>query len=327
MNRIVMCTADNRVELQPYGVEPPGPGQIQIRSAVTLVSPGTERALLKGMENAKREHPFSLGYSVAGVVEQVGDDQGDFRPGERVAAFCLPHCSLGNVDSRFCLKIPDRVSFEKAAFLALGVIALAGVRKARLELGEAALVYGQGPVGLLALMLLKLAGAAPVIGCDIDTWRLERASELGADYVLEPAGEGLEERLAALCGERPEVVIESTGVPTALQDAFRAARPFGRVVLLGCPRGESRINFYTHVQQPAVTIIPAHVMGNPEGQSRPGYWTWEDDAAAFMKLLELDRLDPLPLITHRVDYSKIESVYDMLIRGEEHMLIPLINWS
>ena len=75
---------------------------------------------------------------------------------------------------------------EEAVFFNLGAIALQGVRKARIELGEATLVLGQGLIGLLAVQLSKLSGAIPVIAADLTDSRLERSKSMGADFALNP---------------------------------------------------------------------------------------------------------------------------------------------
>ena len=116
------------------------------------------------------------------------------------------------------------VPSEEAVFFNLGAIALQGVRKARIELGEATLVLGQGLIGLLSLQLAKLSGALPIIAADLTDSRLELAKSIGADAILNPEDTDFSEQLNAVTnGNGPVVVIEATGHPDAVSTALDVA--------------------------------------------------------------------------------------------------------
>jgi threonine dehydrogenase-like Zn-dependent dehydrogenase len=82
------------------------------------------------------------------------------------------------------LTVPTELSDEEAVFFRLIAIALQGVRKAHIELGESVVVLGLGLIGLLALQLAKLSGGLPVIGVDLSETRLDFARKVGADVAL-----------------------------------------------------------------------------------------------------------------------------------------------
>lgn len=142
------------------------------------------------------------------------------------------------------VRFPDGLPDERAAFFELGAIALQGVHKARIELGEAVVVIGAGLIGLLAMQLAKLQGAAPVITVDQDEQRLD-FPPTGADAVL-MADSHLSAELSRLCGDQgPAVVIEATGHPATIPTAFDLAGWCGRVILLGSTRGETEQVIFT----------------------------------------------------------------------------------
>jgi NADPH:quinone reductase-like Zn-dependent oxidoreductase len=132
----------------------------------SVISPGTERAFILNLDNANTVYPYQLGYSAAGIVEKAGKNVSRFKVGDRVASYGLKHRTVGNIIQDRVTHIPDGVSFEDAAFIALGVISLQGIRKARIELGESVMVLGLGPIGQLALQYASISGALPAIGVD-----------------------------------------------------------------------------------------------------------------------------------------------------------------
>ncbi|OQX53149.1 MAG: oxidoreductase, partial [Candidatus Cloacimonas sp. 4484_209] len=138
------------------------------------------------------DQPVPLGYSSAGVVVEVGKGAEEFKVGDRVAcagADFASHAEVVWVPKNLCVHIPKRqlqvdnyISFEEAAFVMLGAIALHGVRLAGLTFGEIVAVIGLGLIGLITVQILKAVGCV-VIGSDIEWRKCELAKQLGADQV------------------------------------------------------------------------------------------------------------------------------------------------
>ncbi len=287
-----------------------------------MMSPGTERAQILSLPNANRKFPFQPGYCAAGIVEKIGSEVTAFKVGDRVAC-SIGHRSIGNVDESWAVKIPDDVSFERGLFVRLGQIAMQGVRKARIELGENVMVIGLGVIGLLALQLASISGADDVIGMDLLENRLDIAKKCGATFTLNPALEGWKEKLSL----KPQVVIESTGAPAAMNTALAAVRKFGRVILLGSTRGVCTVDFYSDVHCKGVNIIGAHTYHSvPPNDSYPGNWTWKDDSECFMKLLNKKKLKIDELITDTCKWQDIENVYKRLLEWDADLIGVIINW-
>src|SRR5205823_2513290 len=106
------------------------------------------------------------------------------------------HAEFVAVPKNLVVRVPDRVSFDDAAFVTLGAIALHGVRQADVRLGEACLVIGLGLVGQLTVQLLKAAGAK-VFGIDVAPDKVELACALGADAASLRSAAGLVEQVLA----------------------------------------------------------------------------------------------------------------------------------
>jgi predicted dehydrogenase/threonine dehydrogenase-like Zn-dependent dehydrogenase len=178
------------------------------------------------------------GYSCAGVVVDVGEDVTDIRKGDRVAcagAGYANHAGVNVVPRNLVALVPDGVSFEEAAFGTLGAIALQGVRRAELGLGDRVAVLGLGLLGQITAQMLKASGAV-VIGVDVRPERVARAQALGLDAGF-TIGErdfvaGVVERTGGR-GADAVIVTAAGGDPGLLNKAFEACRRKGRVVLVG----------------------------------------------------------------------------------------------
>jgi threonine dehydrogenase-like Zn-dependent dehydrogenase len=232
------------------------------------------------------------------------------------------------VEAARCLRAPGGLPDELASFFNLTSIALQGIRKARVELGEPVAVIGAGLIGLLAVQLARLQGALPAISIDQDPQRLEFADAVGVDAAL-VADDHLPARLAELCGgDGAAVVVEATGHPDAILTALTLARPFGRVVLLGSTRGETdHVNFYRDVHKKGLTLIGAHDSARPRQESTHGWWTQHDDRGIALKLLAQRRLLVEPLITDRFAWHDALAAYETLKSWNRAALGLILDWT
>ncbi len=314
-------------DLREIEVPEPGPGEVQVRVHASVISPGTERAFALGLPNTNATFPYHPGYCAAGTVLQAGAGVTKVVPGARVA-IRVGHRSAWTLPQSEVFPLPDGISFTDGAHVALGQIAVQGIRRARVELGEPVLVLGLGLIGQLALQCARAAGATPAIGADMLAPRRAAAETAGADAVLDPAADGWRARLDALAGGKGvPVVIEATGAPEPVNLALQCARRLGRVVLLASTRGETAVNFYRDVHHKGVTVIGGHAWAVPARDSSPGLWTMDDDYAAFFRLLSGGRLRLGPLTTHRVPAERAVATYEAMLAGDPDMIGTVIEWA
>ena len=166
----IVFTKPNVAELLDFTLAMPGDDEVQVRLVTSTISSGTERANLTGSRSVNfriQEEPEAVfprygGYSSAGIVQCVGKNVTKVKPGDPVALSWSTHSQYQNISQDFVYPISG-VSFEDGALLHIATFPLAAIRKCRLELGESAIVMGMGVLGLVALQLLKAAGAAPII--------------------------------------------------------------------------------------------------------------------------------------------------------------------
>ncbi len=180
----------------------------------------------------------TLGYSLSGTVLAAGRGITDLRVGDRVAcagAGIACHAEYVDVPRNLIVKIPEGLADEEASTVALGAIAMQGVRRADLKLGEYVVVFGLGIIGQLILQLARHSGCR-VIGIDREERRLGIAKEKGADLVLSSVNTNLIKDVIHFSdGFGADKVIFTAATPSSdpLHQAFQMTRKKGKVVLVG----------------------------------------------------------------------------------------------
>lgn len=250
-----------------------------IRTAKTLVSPGTERMLVEfgkagwiakarqqpdkvravidkiktdGLAPTldaiftKLEQPLPLGYCSVGTVVEVGPHVTGFAVGDRVACNGN-HAEYAMVPATLCAKVPAAVSDDEASFTVLAAIALQGIRLTVPTLGETVAVFGLGLIGLLAVQLLRANGCR-VIGLDFATDRLELARSMAAHMIdLRSATDPIHAAMHYTDhrGVDAALITASTASSEPVHQAACMCRKRGRIVLVGVTGLElSRADFY-----------------------------------------------------------------------------------
>jgi predicted dehydrogenase/threonine dehydrogenase-like Zn-dependent dehydrogenase len=346
------------------------PGGVLVRSLFSLISTGTEmmkvteaKMSLVGMARARpdqvrkvldsvsqqglmttykkamsRLDSFTpLGYSLCGVVTEVGRGASEFQVGQLVAAagneYAL-HAEYNWIPVNMCVPVPPDVSPEHAAFSTVGAIAMHGVRRAEVQLGETALVIGLGLVGQLVVRLLAAAGVR-VVGLDMIEDRCQRAEKAGAVCCAAPDGEGLaavEQALAEMTGGRgaDHVLLAAGGHSNGpVEVAAKLARDRARVVDIGKTRLDLPWNAY-YDKELDVRFSRSYGPGRYddryelEGVDYPvGYvrWTERRNLECFLDLLAHKDIEVESLITGTFPIEKAAGVYDDLASG----VIPAVG--
>lgn len=179
-----------------------------------------------------------LGYSLSGVVLALGEGVNEFQVGDFVAAAGAGkanHAEFVDVPKNLVMKCPDGMGMMQASTVTLGGIALQGVRRSDLRVGEIAVVFGAGILGLLAVQLFKLSGIR-VIAVDIDERRLEIAKLTGAEVTLNSTKDDIVEKINMITGGYGvDAVLFSANVNSSepLSQSFQMCRKKGKVVMLG----------------------------------------------------------------------------------------------
>jgi predicted dehydrogenase/threonine dehydrogenase-like Zn-dependent dehydrogenase len=198
-----------------------------------------EEGFLKTVDmlKAKNNTVEQAGYSIAGIVIGVGNNVNDYNVGDRVAAAggSAVHAEYVEVPEKLVVKIPGNVDFCLASTVAIGSIALHGVRRSETSLGEFVAVYGVGLIGQIIIGLLSLCGAR-VIAIDINKKNLSLSIKMGAENVFDANDKNMIRNVNALTSGRgvDKVIFSAnTNNAEALSNAFKIIRKKGCLIMLG----------------------------------------------------------------------------------------------
>jgi len=306
------------VAVEEAEVPKPGPGQVLVKTLVTLISTGTELTLLsgrfpKGSVWDRIKYPFLPGYSNCGVVVETGPGVKEFKPGERVVSQA-PHSEYATVNVKRVYKVPEKVPEEEAVFAVLAAIVMNGVRLARIALGECVAVVGMGLLGQLACQFSRLCGGFPVIAIDLSDKRLEVARKLGAMATVNPRKDDVKRAVFEYSkGRGADVVFEVTGNPEVIPWELDLLRRQGRLIVLSSPRGPTKLDFHDYVNWPSRVIIGAHASSHPEFETPYNPWTFRRNVELFFDLLVEGVVNVRDLVSEIHPWTEAETVYRRLL--------------
>jgi predicted dehydrogenase len=302
-----------------------------------LATQGLARTLQDVRAKLNRTQP--IGYSAAGRVLAAGEGLTGLQIGDRVAcagAQCAHHAAVIRVPRNLLTRVPASVDLEAASTVALGAIALQGVRRAQPTLGETFVVIGLGIVGQLVAQLLRANGCR-VIGADLDVQRLELAASVGMQAALDPKScSEIEQVLQLTDGLGADGVIIAAATPSnsVVSSAFKMCRKKGRVVLVGDVGLQlNRADFYS--KEIDFLISTSYGPGRYDERYEeagvdypPAYvrWTENRNMAEYLRLVAEGRVQLKPLIAAAFPIDEAAKAYDRLRSGSPRPLIVLLAY-
>jgi L-iditol 2-dehydrogenase len=331
--RAAVYRGKGRVVVEDVPVPRIAAGEVLIRVASCGIC-GTD---LKKIEHGFVAAPQIFGHEVSGTVVALGAGATNWKIGDRVMSFhhipcgscfycdrrlysqCDVYKKVGLtagfdpngggfaqyvrampwVAQRGMQAIPNEISFEEATFIEPVNTCIKAIEKARVSRGETVLVMGQGPIGLLLMMLSKLAGAF-VIGSDPMQERRAKSLSLGADLALDPReGRIADEIRSRTEGRGADAVLVAVPLPAALTDALAIARPGGRVLLFAQNDPEMRIEF------------PAAAVGVAEKEILGSYSAAVDRQEEAARLIFSRHLPVRELVSHRFSLEDMNQALEL----------------
>lgn len=327
--KYIAFTAVGKAELLDGELPEIKSGEVLTRMEYTVVSGGTERACLLGMKNTAGKFPMSLGYCGIGRAVKVGDDVKSIKAGDRVLVYHGIHSDYNIRGEEEITKVEDDdIPSVEAAFTIIASMGLGGVRKLEIEIGESAMVMGEGLLGIFATQFLRLSGANPVIAADLNPERRELALALGADYAFNPTDADFVKRVNEVTkGRGVNGCVEVTGVSAAMNTALQCASYMGRISLLGCTRvSDCSVDYYTQVHRPGVKLIGAHNFVRPKYESYPHHWTHHDDCRVILDMISTGRIKVKPIISRVVSPTDAPKIYTELANDASFPLGTVFDW-
>ncbi len=325
----IYFTEVHKAALLEVDVREPGEGEVLTEMEYTVVSGGTERACIMGVNNTSQKFPMSLGYCGVGRVVKLGAAVTEFAIGDRVLVYHGHHAKYNIRPVEKLTKVEDdRIDSLEAAFVVIATMGLGGVRKLEIELGESAMVMGLGLLGMFAVQFCRLSGANPVIAADPNPARRALALELGADYAFDPTASDFIEQVRRVTGGKGvRATVEVTGVSVAMRQALECASFMGRISLLGCTRvSDTAIDYYQQIHRPGVKLIGAHNFVRPKVESYPHHWTHHDDCRAILDMIAAGRVRVAPMVSRVVSPVEAPDIYNQLCDDPAFPMGTVFDW-
>jgi predicted dehydrogenase/threonine dehydrogenase-like Zn-dependent dehydrogenase len=373
MLQIVQSVRNGELELKE--VPPPAllPGGALVLTSASLISAGTEKVAIdnarKGLVSRVRERPelarqviskirshgvtntiqsvvskleqgTPLGYSAAGIVEQIGQEVRHLKVGDRVAiagAQYANHAEVNYVPRNLIAPIPQSVSFEEAAYTTVASIAMQGVRLAGPELGELAVVSGLGLIGLITVQLLKANGCR-VLGIDFAREKVELGLQLGLDdAVVLPDDDlhGAVDRFSKGRGADLTLITAATSSNQPIEIAGEITRRKGRVVVVGAVGLNIPRDVY-YRKELDVKISMSYGPGRYDSSYEEGgldypydyvRWTEQRNMEAVLDLMARGKLDVRSLTTHSFPFAQAPAAYELIHKGSEPYVGVLLKYD
>ncbi len=313
-----------------------GPGEALVKVAYAGVC-GSDVTIYTG-KHKRVKPPVVMGHEVSGEIVELGSPSADLGVGDAVVVEPLVPCGecyvcqsgqynacrnlrhLGiDVNGMFaeyvrarierCYRLPEGVSLKDAGLVEPTAVAVHAVRRSRVGLGDAVVVLGGGPIGLLVAQVARVASSMPVHLVEIGDWRLDLARGLGFDPI-DPKKVGVvEEVMSRTRGKGADVLIDSAGVAATAGQLPMLTRIHGRVGIVAMPK------------EPLPVDITALVLREIEVIGCRAYVRRDFETAIAMiagKEIEVE-----PVVSHLLPLERWQEALDLAMMGEASMKILL----
>jgi threonine dehydrogenase-like Zn-dependent dehydrogenase len=344
--RATVFHGTNNINVEEIPQPCAGVGEAVLRITLTTIC-GTDLHILRGEYPVKPG--LVIGHEPVGVITELGPGVTGYAVGDRVLVGAITPCgqcqaclsghlsqcghgsgyqalggwrfgnTINGAQAEYLLvpnaqanlaKIPEELTDEQVVLLAdIASTGFSGAESGGVKIGDAVVVFAQGPIGLCATVGARLMGAALVIGVDGDEARLKMAQRMGASMVLDYRAVDVEEEVKRLTDGGADVAIEALGTQQTFEQALRCLRPGGTLSSLGVYAGKLHIPYDAF----AAGIGDYRIVTTlcPGGKER---------LRRLMEVIRHGRVDLTPLLTHRYALDDIVEAYQLFGERRENVV-------
>lgn len=336
----------NQIRLEEVPKPHPGPGEAVIKITLTTIC-GTDIHILRGEYPVKKG--LVIGHEPVGVIEELGEGVIGYEIGDRVLVGAITPCgqcraclsaqwaqcghgegvqalggwrfgnTINGAQAEYLLvpnaqanlaKIPSDLTDEQVVLLAdIASTGFSGAESAKVRIGDTVAVFAQGPIGLCATAGAKLMGASFIIGIESDPVRMKMSRRMGADIVLDPRECDVIAEVKRLTSGGADVAIEALGLQVTFENCLRCLRPGGTLSSLGVYSGKIQVPYDAFAAGIGdYRIVTTLCPGGKERMRR------------LMSMVQSNRFDPTPLLTHRFTLDQIVEAYDLFAGRHDGVL-------
>ncbi|MEN3383018.1 MAG: L-idonate 5-dehydrogenase [Hyphomicrobiales bacterium] len=340
--RAAVLHAAKDLRIEDVAVPPLGPGDVEVRiEAGGICGSDLHYYFDGGFGTVRLKEPMVLGHEIAGTIARVGADVANVKVGQRVAVnpsrpcghcgycqegkqqHCLnmlfygsamrfPHVQGGFREALVCdaaqaVPVPAAMSAAQAAFAEPFAVCLHAVNRAGPLLGKRVLVTGAGPIGALAMIAARRAGALEIVATDVADAPLAAARKVGADVAVNVSEKDALARYGADKGYF-DVMFEASGNAQALAGGLAVVRPQGIVVQIGIAGGEM--------------TLPMNMAVAKEIELR-GTFRFHEEFALAVALIGGGLVDVMPLLTETIPLAKAREAFELAADRKRAMKVQL----
>jgi len=334
--RVAMYYKNDDVRLEEMPKPKIGPEEILVK----VISSGICGSDVMEWYRIKRA-PLVLGHEIAGEIAAVGENVKKYKKGQRVFVShhvpCMEcrYCRSGhestcdtlrttnfypggfaeyvrvpevNVD-RGVYVLPRELTYDDGSFIEPLACVVRGFRLGGFEPGDSALVLGSGIAGLMNVKLAKALGAERIVATDISKYRMDAATRMGADTVLDAKSDVPKLLRDVNSGRGADFVVVSTGATTALQQAFRCVDRGGTILIFAPPPPEASVSVPFHDMWKDETTITSTYAGSPK------------DILEAIEYLKSGSLAVKDMITHRFGLADTGKGFALVAKADESIKV------
>jgi threonine dehydrogenase-like Zn-dependent dehydrogenase len=327
--RSAIHTDKQKIELTTKDIPKPGSGECLVKIKACSIC-GSDVWWLNESSEGEPVH----GHESAGEIVETGEGVSKFSKGDRVVCYAIKgcgkchYCQIGvptNCASKSFIEggfqeyavypedllfpCPDEYDYITASLLsdAIGV-PLRGLRRLPVEKNDAAVVWGLGPLGLLQVIFLKAMGAEKIIGVDMIDSRLEKAKELGADFVFNPQNTNVEDEIKKVTDglgcDKAYIYVRH---PKATEQAFRSTKEGASICTFVGLEGQYELQ---------------------EWYERKLVWSFyftPNEYEENIKFLKDKNIDLAPVISDVFELEKIQEAFEKRFEKQDESLKIIIH--
>ena len=338
----VYFLGERQIDIREVPEPKPGRGDVVISMKASGLC-GSDLHYYRSPEKKTKAEALVGGHEPCGIIAEVGDEVTEWQVGDRVMVYHYEGCGscrmcrmgymqmcqrqtavygatqdgchqdLFLTPADTCVALPDELGFEDGAACSCGTgTAFYALRRLNLTAQDTIAVFGQGPLGLNVTLLAAHIGAR-VIAVDIEKNRLELASQLGADIIIDSSRNDPVESIKEYTGgEGADKSLDAAGVPKATNDALDSVKQWGHVCFVGMGRQSTAFNIRDQIIKKQLTMH--------------GSWTFGITDLVEVAWFIADRRVPLnKLITHRFPLDQAEAAYHLFDSGKTGKIV--LVWS
>ena len=330
----VYAVAKDTVEIREFDVDEAQiePNRMLVKTLYSAISPGTEMDCVSGKESGWFHFSQQLGYCSVVEIVAAGEAVSDYAKGD-VVLTQTSHASHHVIDADLIrTKVRASIPPNIAVWTHMALISMTALRASRADLGDTAVVLGQGIVGNFAAQLFRAQGCR-VIAVDRIASRLDIAKRCGIEMVVDASAEDAVEVVKKLTdGRGAEIIVEATGIAAVALNAIGMAAQNAEMVQLGTPRGSYEADVApllraVHRASPNLTMKGAHGGSIPAAPNQFMKHSLARNARIILDMIERGELHVEPLLTRTMKPEEAPQAWQDLRDHPESVLGITIEWA